>query len=378
MRILLIITITILFGCSTPPQQASYDVSKYVRLADANGWYHFSGFDFRGGLIEDKPNGSGECIKTGTGYKESVSYCQFDHGVRIDKQFVQEVNYENNKRDELFQSSTAKYNDWVEQRNAKAAEERREEQRESAKANRELLANFQKGLNNISAESAATTRQTLQLYGQAQQNQRDRDSARQKEADDARAAQNERIRLQNQRIAQQDQDRANQYDQTRRQGEQDRQREQDLQRERDRQQEQARQKERAQQQEQVRQQEQARKKAEAEAAKLAEERALQQSKSQYLRAVAAGSRFQATYCTGGEGKYYALGNRPRISPEVVGCVDVTLRVYCAGSGQSTTMVAHNFIGGGGCFSGDPYEIDPKPNCKLEEVRIEVVEARSCY
>jgi hypothetical protein len=41
-------------------------------------------------------------------------------------------------------------------------------------------------------------------------------------------------------------------------------------------------------------------------------------------------------------------------------------------------VAHNFIGGGGCFSGDPYVIEPKPNCKLEEVRVEVVEARGCH
>jgi hypothetical protein len=144
--------------------------------------------------------------------------------------------------------------------------------------------------------------------------------------------------------------------------------------ERTRQQEQARLQERTRQEEQARKQEQTRKKAEAEAVKLAEQQAQKQASAQYLKSVAAGTRLVATKCPDGEGKYYATGSRPRIKPEVVGCVDVTFRAYCAGSVQYSEGIAHNFIGMAGCF-GDTYEISPKPACKVDQVRIEVVEAR---
>jgi hypothetical protein len=39
-------------------------------------------------------------------------------------------------------------------------------------------------------------------------------------------------------------------------------------------------------------------------------------------------------------------------------------------------LAHNFIGMAGCF-GDTYEITPTPGCKVDQVRIEVVEASVC-
>lgn len=135
-------------------------------------------------------------------------------------------------------------------------------------------------------------------------------------------------------------------------------------------------------QKQALQQEQARKKdlalktAEREAAKLAEQKAENQSREQYLKSVAAGTRLVATKCPDGEGKYYATGKRPNIKPEVVACVDVHFRAYCPGSAQFSAGVAHNFIGMSGCF-GDTYDIIPKPACKVDAVRIEVVEARAC-
>ena len=132
--------------------------------------------------------------------------------------------------------------------------------------------------------------------------------------------------------------------------------------------------ERTRQEEQARKQEQTHKKADAEAAKLAEQQAQKQASVQYLKSVAAGTRLVATKCPDGEGKYYATGSRPRIKPEVVGCIDVTFRAYCAGSVQYSEGIAHNFIGMAGCF-GDTYEISPKPACKVDQVRIEVVEAR---
>lgn len=120
----------------------------------------------------------------------------------------------------------------------------------------------------------------------------------------------------------------------------------------------------------------AKQKSETAAAKLAEQQAEKQAREQYLKRVASGTRLVATKCPDGEGKYYATGSRPSIKPEVVGCVDVHFRAYCSGSTQYSNVVAHNFIGMSGCF-GDTYDINPKPACKVDQVRIEVVEARAC-
>jgi hypothetical protein len=100
-------------------------------------------------------------------------------------------------------------------------------------------------INDAMKFSAQVNQQTIQLYGQAQQNQRDRAAEQQRQADEAREQKNERIRRQNQRIAQQEQDRQQEQEQRAAQTRRD---------------------------EQVRQQEQARKKADAEAAKAAEKK----------------------------------------------------------------------------------------------------------
>lgn len=131
------------------------------------------------------------------------------------------------------------------------------------------------------------------------------------------------------------------------------------------------------QKEEARKQAQARKKAEDEAAKIAEQKAEKLASDKYLKSVAAGTRLVAKTCPDGEGKYYATGKRPHINPEVVSCVDVHYRAYCPGSTQPTTTgIAGNFVGVAGCF-GDTYEINPKPPCKVDQVRIEVIKAVSC-
>jgi len=116
----------------------------------------------------------------------------------------------------------------------------------------------------------------------------------------------------------------------------------------------------------------ARKQAAAAAAKQAE----QQAKAQYLRSVASGTRLVATKCPDGAGKFYATGTRPNIKPELVACVDVHYRASCPGSRQYSNGVARNFIGMSGCF-GDTYDINPKPDCNVDQVRIDIVEARVC-
>ena len=110
--------------------------------------------------------------------------------------------------------------------------------------------------------------------------------------------------------------------------------------------------------------------------KLAEQQAEKLERAQYLQSIKTGTRLVATMCPGGEGKYYATGTRPRIKPEVVSCVDVRFRAYCPGSVQYSEGLAHIFVGMAGCF-GDTYEITPTPGCKVDQVRVEVVEASEC-
>jgi hypothetical protein len=57
-------------------------------------------------------------------------------------------------------------------------------------------------------------------------------------------------------------------------------------------------------------------------------------------------------------------------------VDVRFRAYCPGNRQFSEGLARNFIGMSGCL-GDTYEITPTPGCKVDQVRIEVVEASVC-
>lgn len=197
---------------------------------------------------------------------------------------------------------------------------------------------------------------------------------------DRRDRENERIRQQNQarmQLAQQQAEQRAQEQANERRAQQQlaaKQQEQELARQ---QQEQERKKEQARlQQEQERKQEQARKKAEAEAAKQAEAQAKKQAEEKYLQSMKAGIKLVATKCPDGEGKYYATGTRPHIKPEEVSCVDVHFRAYCPGNGNYTSGTARNFIGMSGCF-GDTYEINPKPPCKIDQVRIEVEKVVPC-
>jgi hypothetical protein len=116
--------------------------------------------------------------------------------------------------------------------------------------------------------------------------------------------------------------------------------------------------------------------AQRKADKEREVQAEKQARAQYLKNVASGTRLVATKCPDGEGKYYATGTRPKIKPEVVSCVDIRFRAYCPDSRQYSEGVAHIFVGMAGCF-GDTYAISPTPGCKVDQVRIEVVEAREC-
>lgn len=97
---------------------------------------------------------------------------------------------------------------------------------------------------------------------------------------------------------------------------------------------------------------------------------------EYLLTVAKGSRVRTLTCAGGGGKYLVTGTRPRPKPEVVPCIDLHIRARCERSPASVSVVAGNFGAGEGCL-GDTYAIEPKPSCRIEDVRLQVVEARVC-
>ncbi|MDI1365025.1 MAG: hypothetical protein PSX79_09190, partial [bacterium] len=122
-------------------------------------------------------------------------------------------------------------------------------------------------------------------------------------------------------------------------------------------------------------------KEQAEAARLAQREAEKAAKEQaslaYLQAVMRGTTLLARKCPGGEGKYYIVGKRPRISPEVEPCIDIEFRAHCPGSNAYTEGSGKNFIGiGTDCFTGDTYPIDP-PGCPVEQVRVTVTKVTAC-
>jgi hypothetical protein len=125
------------------------------------------------------------------------------------------------------------------------------------------------------------------------------------------------------------------------------------------------QRERAQEQERLRQ-EGARRAREQEAKDVAQHA--------YLSEMRQGIRLAATKCPGGEGQHYVIGTKPSMKQEV-SCIDVYYRASCPGT-WSTNGVANIFVGASGCF-GDTYQIEPKPVCAVEQVRVVVTDVRPC-
>lgn len=126
--------------------------------------------------------------------------------------------------------------------------------------------------------------------------------------------------------------------------------------------------------EQERQQKLVQEKAEREAKKAAEKAEKERAEAQYLEESARTIRMKARTCPGG---YYLFGDRKRISPEVVACIDVHYSLRCPGGrGAYERGVAKNFVGMNmGCL-GDTYQIS-KPSCNVDEVIVDIDKAVPC-
>lgn len=139
--------------------------------------------------------------------------------------------------------------------------------------------------------------------------------------------------------------------------------------------EQRRQEVERQQREQERQQRLAQEKAEREAKKAAEAAEAERAKREYLQAMTTGISLRARTCPGPD--YYIVGNRPRIKPEVVSCIDVRYGTRCPGEQRYTEDVGRNFIGiSTDCYMGDTYKI-PKLSCPADQVQVKVLEVTPC-
>lgn len=108
------------------------------------------------------------------------------------------------------------------------------------------------------------------------------------------------------------------------------------------------------------------------AAANAEKAAAQRAEAEYFTSMRQGIRLVATKCPDNAGHYYATGILPKVKSKVDLCIDVSYEASCPGDRNVVTGVAKNFIGMSGCF-GDTYQIDPKPECSVKEVRIRVTD-----
>lgn len=109
-----------------------------------------------------------------------------------------------------------------------------------------------------------------------------------------------------------------------------------------------------------------------------EERQLAQRKTQYLAQIRDKTQLAARTCPGGEGKYYVVGLKPAIKPEVVECLDVSYTASCPGSRQTSSGVIKTFLGAStDCYLGDTAEIAPQLDCKASEVKVTVRQVTEC-
>jgi hypothetical protein len=294
-----------------------------------------------------------------------------------------------------------------ERKRAERAAEAEEARRESARSNDQMLAQFKQNLNDFSAQTAATNRETQRLYNnavkenQAQADAREAERAERAEqarrAQNERAAENRRIIQENERIRQaQIASQQNQASQAPTPQEQQRTRK-ELQAQLN-----ANEKQRNLRDQQLQQQANQDARANAQrirqggnvvsnnssidtsssgnasggAGKEADLIAEKRAKEQYLNSMSAGIRLKAVKCFGGGGKYYVVGSSPKIKPVLVECVDVRFRAYCPG-GQGSEGKITAFLGIPSCLMGDSVEISPQPACEVEKVRVDLVDLTGC-
>lgn len=98
----------------------------------------------------------------------------------------------------------------------------------------------------------------------------------------------------------------------------------------------------------------------------------------YLAEVKRQFKLVARTCPGGEGRYFAVGVNPNIKPELVACYGIKFQAMCRGGGISAYGGTEHFKSlSTSCFMGESVPMEPKLNCKPEDVQITVTEVNPC-
>ncbi|WP_426195296.1 hypothetical protein [Massilia sp. DWR3-1-1] len=254
---------------------------------------------------------------------------------------------------------------------------RAEENAQIAGAFNAVITNF----NNINAAQRAQQVLAQQLAAQRRASEADAERNRQRAA--AQRLADERGRQEEQRAARERRQRESTAESLRADrlaSEATRAREREQEREGERERERVRERERDREREQravqMRQQ-QERDKAERLARQEADKAAARKEMMDFHAAMASGIRLVATKCPDGAGHYYATGSAPRVKePGGSACIDVQYEASCPDNRPPSRGVAKTFVGMAGCF-GDTYQIEPKPDCDVKNVRVRVVGVQSC-
>jgi hypothetical protein len=373
----------VLAGCVSG---RSIDVATYTATAvtpDADGWYRYSTYWFKGTLTNNQPNGFGQCktqyLNPRTDKRDWVEApCEFKAGVRVDEYHLArtEATVADYKAERDRQNRR-------ERENQEAAESyRRQEAAESRAAANAAGAALVMQLQAQNQQLARTLAQNDRQVAQATRQANDYNAQRQADVNEAarqRQRDNEAAALQkvkdrqsaadagaSQRKAETDLKLAMAADEKKHNDEAlaaKNAREAEAKRQQDLRDAEAK---------------RAKDKADREAAKAKEKADEEAAKVKYLRDLATGTKLMARKCPSGDGSYFVVGLRPRIKPEVVGCVDVHYRARCDGAGVASDGVGKNFTGAfTDCYMGDTYQIEQKPACPVERVRVEVREVRAC-
>jgi hypothetical protein len=254
---------------------------------------------------------------------------------------------------------------------------RAEENAQIAGAFNAVITNF----NNINAAQRAQQLQAQQLAAQRRASEADAERNRQRAA--AQRLADERGRQEEQRAARERRQRESTAESAaeslradRLASEATRAREREQEREGERERERVREREREQRAAELRQR-QERDKAERLARQEADKAAARKELQDFHAAMASGIRLVATKCPDGAGHYYATGSAPRVKePSGSACIDVNYEASCPDNRPPSRGVARTFVGMAGCF-GDTYQIEPKPDCDVKNVRVRVVAVQSC-
>ncbi len=373
-----------LAGCASDPVHV-LQYKANAKQADADGYYKYARYWFKGELKDNVPHGPGECRTLYLNASGSQVWldgaCEFNNGARVDALHAQRaeqavVAANSARKDELASERQRRIEQqqWEAEERRREAASRRATEQALAGAMLQMQARVAAGAQqmaqvdrqvarNIADANAQNARRQAEVEEAARERQRQaQESARERQAA-ANLAMAQQAQGAERRQAEAAREKAREEAEQARAAKERADREAAAQRERDRAREQA-----------EAQAKREKEKADREAARLAEARAKEDATRKYLSDLRDGARLAARKCPDGEGHYYVVGTLPQIRPAPVSCVGLRYRAQCKGGGVSIEGFGRHFSGlGSSCYMADTYKIEGKLSCPVEDVRVQALE-----